>query len=274
MKTIIPWMTRYQAFNMLREAAWRSQRAHAIIEDSLRVSQWSDDPQTLAAVRFYRALQRCRNEDDRERLAAKWPALEAADCLASSDGPQRWEVEARILLGQNDRHIALKCALTPETVAWYEAIFFSVRDRLARGRDWIAARVIGLVGLTEVELGKIWAAFAYHGRSEALLEAVMAVTLDKPLPDWIKHSCSGNPRVFEARVRTSVKLAVSALMIPVTLPLKRFASLREQAFQVESASRQERRAGASGSITEKVLAELTGACAEVTAREGQAGVVA
>jgi hypothetical protein len=62
--------------------------------------------------------------------------------LAETDTPLAWEARARILAGQSDEGVAARCRLAPETVHWFEARHFRVRDRLDAA-DWVAARVIG-----------------------------------------------------------------------------------------------------------------------------------
>lgn len=50
-------------------------------------------------------------------------------------------LEARLLTGEADKPIADEVATYPEAVAWYERLFFNVRDRL-RARDWILRKAI------------------------------------------------------------------------------------------------------------------------------------
>ena len=70
------------------------------------------------------------------------PDLLAAHQLCESNGPLRWELEARILAGQSDDDISASMAVPPAVVAAFERSFFNVRDRLA-AFDLILFHVIG-----------------------------------------------------------------------------------------------------------------------------------
>jgi hypothetical protein len=50
-------------------------------------------------------------------------------------------VEARLLAGQSDEDIATELCTVPEVAEWYEALFFSVRDRLGK-HDWVVNEVL------------------------------------------------------------------------------------------------------------------------------------
>jgi len=215
---------------------WRWQRASALRAERKNFSQRRDDSLTGAALAYQRALARCRAERERGRLERRWPALAAAHRLAESNQPLRWEVDARLLLGQDDEAIGTKCGLETSTVRMYEALFFNVRDSLL-ARDWVTAAAIGpglWLGFPAEQLGKLWAAFAFHTRSELILETIMAVTQDLPLPPGLRQRLSASG-VDEAQLRTSAKLAVAALMLPPSMPLSQTVELRELARRAEDA---------------------------------------
>lgn len=50
-------------------------------------------------------------------------------------------VQARLLARQSSEEIAALTGLLPETVDWYEALFFGVRDRIDQ-RDWVTKQVL------------------------------------------------------------------------------------------------------------------------------------
>ncbi|HVX62144.1 MAG TPA: hypothetical protein VHC19_16115 [Pirellulales bacterium] len=58
-------------------------------------------------------------------------------------GLNRAVLQARLLAGESSQAIAAKMGMQPEAVDAYEALLYSVRDRLA-ARDWIASRVLGM----------------------------------------------------------------------------------------------------------------------------------
>jgi hypothetical protein len=135
--------------------------------------------------------------------------LMAAHQLYQSETPLRWEVEARILAGQSDNEVALPTALPPAVVAAFEQFFFNVRDRLAAA-DCILFGLIGfdpVRGFEEADLRGLWQYFGYTAGPK-MLELVMAVTLDRRLPDWAIEEAP-DPASIE-QLRTSTKLAILA----------------------------------------------------------------
>jgi hypothetical protein len=108
-------------------------------------------------------LQHCKEEVDHVRLVQQMPDLYSAFTLHTEEAAAaRWELEARVLADESTGVIADTMAMTPEVVAWYEAIFFQVRDRLG-ARGYIAHQVIKWHGDSEPDLGQIWKLFAYRG---------------------------------------------------------------------------------------------------------------
>src|SRR5262249_21936789 len=173
----------YQTRNPSRPVDYRWRAARGAVVDR-RPLPWWHDPETAAAVDYLR--ERDQTTAAPERLSGRWPGLLAAHRLSGDDGPQRWEVQARILSRQTDDEIAAHSGLTPDTVRCFETLFFRVRDRLDAA-DWIAARVVGAGlwrGFAREELGRVWMAFGFW-TGPRVLDVVIAVTRDRPLPDWV-----------------------------------------------------------------------------------------
>jgi hypothetical protein len=201
----------YQTRNPSRPVDYRWRAAVSAVVDR-RPLPWWHDPETAAAVDYLR--ERDQTTVAPERLGGHWPGLLAAHRLSGDDGPQRWEVQARLLSGQTEDEIAARSGLTPDTVRWFEALFFRVRDRL-HARDWVAAQVLGgrqWCGFAREQLGKVWMLLGYNAGPH-VLDAVVAVTRDRPLPAWVRAPAGEAPRVYEARLRLSYRLAVAALML-------------------------------------------------------------
>lgn len=215
-------------YDFSRPLDWRLQHARRLLENGCRSSSYRHDPDLIALVQFLRAEARCHSDRDRVRLEQRWLALHAAQHLHISDGPLRFEVQARILAGQTDDEIAARCRLTPSAVHWFEAVFFNVRDRL-HARDWIVARVIGPGlhrGFTEAEIGNVWMTFGYYGGPVAL-DVVLAITT------------TDHEQAFPAAVLRAADLGVKAVMIPATASPKRMADLRVTAAQLTQKPRPE-----------------------------------
>jgi len=131
MRPSYPDMQRYCPF---RPPDWRWQRARILVAERRPFLLRRDDLWTGQAMAYVRALARCGAPEPLECPHPKWAALHAAHRLSTEDGPQRWEVQARLLAGQADPEIACRCAVPADTVCWFEALFFCVRDRLPAPR--------------------------------------------------------------------------------------------------------------------------------------------
>ena len=106
-----------------RALDWRWQEALRLVERGRRLLPGSADAETLAAARFARAWHRCATAVERRQCEQDWPSYSAAYDLYAQAGPQGWEIEGRLLAGQEDQAIAERCRLQPQTVRRYEALF-------------------------------------------------------------------------------------------------------------------------------------------------------
>ena len=161
---------------LFRPLDWRWQAAREVVPERREAGTNDASLETLAL--FQRALNRAHSAAARRRVARDWPELSAAHRLRSADAP-RWEVEARILAGQDDATIAARCGLTSGAVRLYHDAFFDVRPKL-RARDWITFRAIDPEG--QGGLPAVVRKLAYHG-GPFVMDVVLAVTRDEPLPD-------------------------------------------------------------------------------------------
>jgi hypothetical protein len=140
-----------------------------------------DDAITITAFSFIRKWEHiCRvvpHEDQLDALAeiyADCPALYHAYEVYQRpvDDYARNALEARILARQSDERIAscLRLAM-PESIDWYEKLFFNVRDSLD-SVDYISKQVIGpLVGTgTQNVTMQLSAKFFGYFCGEAMLE--------------------------------------------------------------------------------------------------------
>jgi hypothetical protein len=203
----------YQARNPFRAVDYRWQDALRAVQRGAG-SSGRLDPETETAAAYLRALPPPRGRDPNTRLEGRWPGLPAAHRLSSDDGPARWELCGRLLAGQTDEEIAAHTGLAPEAVRWFEALFFRVRDRL-HARDWVYTQVIGGGPWCEFgreDLGKVWMFLGYRG-GPRVLDVVLAVTQDRPLPAWVRAPAGEPPRVHAARLRLSCRLAVASVML-------------------------------------------------------------
>jgi hypothetical protein len=120
-------------------------------------------------------------------------------------------IEAYLLTTVPFERIAVICGLSTAAVETYHELFFDVRPRMA-ATDWLLRQAVGWRSAFDhaaPDLGRVWKYLAFSGGLN-VLEAVIAVTTNTPLPDWMVNAFS-NPAVDQARLRLSVKLYISAL---------------------------------------------------------------
>ena len=85
-----------------------------------------------------------KSEDNRDRLMHDNPGLYFAYLLFDRmyvEPELRLMIEARLLAGTHYADIANECKTIPETIEWYERIFFNVREFLPH-HDWILKHVL------------------------------------------------------------------------------------------------------------------------------------
>jgi hypothetical protein len=125
-----------------------------------------DEDTALKAAVTFRAQLDATGASTMKAAEGHDMALAAAYKVFVADGPQRWEVETRLLAGQTDGQIAQRCGLTAEAVTWYESIFFNIRGSLGAWA-YIRQHVIGAgidCGFRNDELRAFWAWLTLSGQ--------------------------------------------------------------------------------------------------------------
>lgn len=162
-------------FDPLRTANWRSARAMSLLAASPPGRPSTHDDQYV--VEIYRFLKRKQASRDGgvSELFPEYPGLWYAYQLYNESGETtRGVIEARILAGQTNNEIAEYYGTLPDTIEYYEAAFFSVRDRLKQ-KDWILRQIYGpnAENITAKEKTTLLQLFAYHGGVK-LLELLLS----------------------------------------------------------------------------------------------------
>jgi|TARA_R110000824_G_scaffold111917_5_gene260768 hypothetical protein len=182
----------YNSHNPFRAVRWRYERVMQLLEDAdNRPNARRDDKYITAVFKFLRDWNTAGNapsdmiEDERLKLFPKNPGLYYAYEIANHvDEDLKHVIEARILAKQSNKAIAARAGVTPDTVEWYEKVFFNVRDRLSN-RDYISKQVIGptvgsgLPNLTTEMTAKF---FGYFGGPIVLDFVVEGYDAGAPLP--------------------------------------------------------------------------------------------
>src|SRR5262249_20919453 len=194
--------------------AWRWLRCGYLLDHG-RQPLSRDDDATRDAWLFRRALGLCRGEEDRESLARDFPALVDAHRLFTTDKPlRRAELEARLLAGETDDIIAVKCGMTRAGVRWYHDVFYEVRPHL-NVSSYIATVVLAgkpYKGIARDDQEAILKSLGYELGGE-MIDDVLDYLRDPPV---VPVSLNGVP-LPELR-RLCDKLRTKALTLVKTTP--------------------------------------------------------
>lgn len=218
----------FQSFNPLRVADWRHQRTTELVGHRPRplpASPKLDDGWISKYRGFLLRHAHASLEDDpvaaRSRLFSRSPGLYYAHLLrTTTDQEWRTIIESRLLAGQDDEEIAELCGTIPETIAWYAALYFDVRDRM-ECRDWIIKTILGPLSarsanrsdtMTPVQRDLLYKLFAYFG-GPVVLDIAISGFNRAPAPD--RHEDAGRwlDQAFQTAIRR--KATMSAHMFEV-----------------------------------------------------------
>jgi hypothetical protein len=217
-------------------ADWRWQRACWLQETGQRPDRRLDDAWVARARHFLDALGGGPDGAVPGRADRRDPAIAQALQLSRADPRfDRWRLEAYLLTAEPLEAVARHCALPAATVRAFHELFFDVRPRLG-ARDWIALRALRSGpgnGCGGEQPGGVWKVCAYAA-GPRVLEVVMAVTMNRPLPDWV-HAPGGRLTPGrEARLRLSCKLLVTGLTTPSAEVLRALVAISERARTLEA----------------------------------------
>lgn len=135
----------FQKYNPSRTPTWRFDRLTELLgRDPVQYpNPRRDDPLIRKAFRFLRLIRAAETEEAQVALFPKNPGLYYAYMIHQEEDPaNRRYIETRLLAQQTDYEIAYTLATLPETITWYEALFYNIRDRI-NNRDWILRQVLG-----------------------------------------------------------------------------------------------------------------------------------
>jgi len=145
-----------EKFNPLKRPDWRYRRVLSIVQGkSSRGSSRVFDDKWIKGYRRFLVMYNRSGKQSRLRAFRYDPALYYAHRLFH-DPDREWRsiLEARILANETLESIARCFHTIPETIDWYEKIFFDVRDRLG-SRDWIIKVIRSGVDLTLDDTGDV-----------------------------------------------------------------------------------------------------------------------
>lgn len=124
---------------------WRFERVLELVDRQPtpgRTTRFDDE--YIRQARSFILRWRVANSNARQRLWADNPDLAGAYAIyekINSDPETQFMLEARLLANQDDKEIAFALKTSVETIQWYEALFFNVKEFLQH-HDWIMKHVL------------------------------------------------------------------------------------------------------------------------------------
>jgi len=206
----------FRRSNPRRPVDWRWQRACHLLESGGSLVKHRDDSSIKLAKEFRSAVQSATTENQHLAIMDRWPSLYEAWNLYQSeeDHETRYELEARLLARQTGEEISLKIAVTPETTALYESVFFHVTDRL-NVPGYVTHTVMGNAiqrGLAQRHYDLLWKMFGYWGGP--LVIDHLIYQFNKPAVPSTKEGVEG----FwgdDVRQHLMMKSSLAARMAPI-----------------------------------------------------------
>jgi hypothetical protein len=183
---------------------WRWLGASYLVEQGGRGDPGIDDEwvvHSLAAIRG--------RGGDRTKVAA---VRAAHDIWAGEPPERRWELEARLLTNAPLELVARRCGLPVAVAGAYAEVFFAVRP-MRSAVDWVLTQAIGYRPpgvLTSPQPGGVWKYAGFFG-GPIVLDAVIAATTGRPLPEGLVGGSGPARRFNEARLRLLTRLWVASV---------------------------------------------------------------
>lgn len=237
-----------------RSLGWRWELARALRDAGRNNDRARRDFFTGKVFQFQTELAECEDEWDIRDLDSRFPGLMEAFLLATETDDVtvtlRYELEARILARQSDEEISKRLSFcTPDTISWFEKVFFNVRDRLDN-ISWIVHTAIGpslSASPNEREYAIFWKLIGYAWGPDGLNELISVIEH--------KHLAPGERTQSRYRDASQKKRDQAELFSTISLRPRSnqdrlmFAELQLRFRELEAAS-------ASGASTDSFLANI------------------
>ena len=208
--------------SFFRSPFWRVLRALYLLDTGRAANPAIDDEWVQVAKDLLAAVE----SNDLNHLP---PAVRDAYGVWTADEMPRWLLEAQLLTPRTFEEIAACSSLSEPTVHAFHQLFFDVRSRF-QASDWILFRAVRSNPLNDFagpQPAGLWKFFAFVGGPE-VLDVVVAVTLNRPLPDRLRVQFNGDPQVAEQRLLLKAKLVIAALTAESSAQLGSVVELAEQ----------------------------------------------
>ena len=181
-------------------------------------------------------VDRVRTSLTTPRRCTSYAAIrEATHLFLGCGAVPKAALEAYLLTGEPVEVVSQSCSVPVPVVEAYVKVFFDVRDRLTVG-DWIARMAIGSGlwgGFEKHDVGSLWKAFGYHGRSH-VLDVIISVSVQDGLVTDIGALRDRLQPVTNARLMQSARMAIAAAMVPLHASGTKLSQLHAQVREVQA----------------------------------------
>ena len=186
---------------------WRWQTAGKIARKEARSTR-EDDPALQGAIRLRTRMDQGRPYKRPQGLTR---AILDALPVYEEDKTQRWELEARLVVGQTDEEICHHTGLAPDVVNAYECVFCDVRPYL-HAHGYLATQFFGdrvFTGFGNNDVGHLWAWLALSGHK---------LVLDRAIRAFKRWRRPGEPPTISSFLAGKARLNLRAFVANAVLP--------------------------------------------------------
>jgi hypothetical protein len=157
---------------------------------------------------------RARNEIDREALSYKYPGIFNARRLHERlDIDARWQLEGYLLGRASAEQTAVYTGIDPETVIWYERLFYNVLPHLEHD-TYITSVVMGSSihhGLLERDFALLWKMIGYGLGHVVLRDWIKP--MGSPFVRDLDQAPGAETAVFDAKLRRKAIVAIHTIPV-------------------------------------------------------------
>ena len=237
----------YERFNPFRLPTWRQRRVLELIDVSpvKRAHRTQDDKYVKGFRSFMLSHRAANTKAARMSLFHKSPGIYFAFMFHNHPDPE-WKtlLESRILAREPDEFIAQEFDTLPETIEWYEAIFYNVRDRL-HARTYITKMIIGHFAeslatdaegvITDIQRMLAYKLFGYFG-GPLVLDIIMFGFEETSMPVKLEKASEW----LDDAIRTSIQkqAAITARFMQINkYSMMQLLEIQQRFMQFESEAR-------------------------------------
>jgi hypothetical protein len=206
-----------------RSPAWREDYVSQLVHQGRRPRRSNRrlDDELIHRYRVFLERYQTREQEVRDRLYLWDKPLWYAQAYWERRRDWGARLEAYLLTGADDEYIAEELTMDPRTVAYYEGLFFNVRDRL-HARPYIVNVILGTAherqnelvdGVIDVDIENRFLKLCAYSGGPLVLDMMQCGLADGPMPtdsvaavDWLNQAY---------RVSVQQKANTAAKFLPI-----------------------------------------------------------